>query len=155
MQIFIKALLDKLISLNVEPNETIKLVKKKIQDTGYGSDIPFYKLILIFGGKKLEDNKTLANYDIQEGSILNLIFDQFYLFIVYNKGEKLKIDCGLSFCTCCYYTLWLKEEIKKRLNIDTKNQQLSVNGKIMKDNESLGSNKITKGKEIKLNIINT
>ena len=115
MQIFIKALLDKLISLNVEPNETIKLVKQKIQGAGFGSDIPFYKLILIFGGKKLEDNKTLANYDIQEGSILNLIFDQFYLFIVYNKGEKLKIDCGLSFCTCCYYTLWLKEEIKKRL----------------------------------------
>ena len=129
MQIFIKALLDKLISINVEPNDTIKLVKQKIQGTGFVSDIPFYKLILIF--------------------------DQFYLFIVYNKGEKLKIDCGLSFCTCCYYTLWLKEEIKKRLNIDTKNQQLSVNGKIMKDNESLGSNKITKGKEIKLNIINT
>ena len=155
MQIFIKVLLDKTISLDVEPNDTIKLVKQKIKDTGYGTDIPFYKFILIFSGKKLEDIKTLANYNIQDGSNLNLIFDQFYLYIIYNKGEKIKIDCGLTFCTCCYYTLWLKEEIKKRLNIDTKNQELSVNGKIMKDNESLGSNKITKGKEIKLNIINT
>ena len=73
-----------------------------------------------------------------------------YCYIIYEGGKKLKIR---RFCNCCSNTLWLKEQIKEKLGIDIKCQQLTVNGKIMKDNESLESNNVTYGTEVNLNII--
>ena len=47
----------------------------------------------------------------------------------------------------------VKRTNKRKLGIDIKCQQLTVNGKIMKDNESLESNNVTYGTEVNLNII--
>ena len=55
-----------------------------------------------------------------------------------------------GYCPCCCPTLGLKEKIKKELGIEPKYQQLTIDGKIMKDDDSLESYGITKGKEIKL-----
>ena len=53
---------------------------------------------------------------------------------------------------CCYKTLSLKEKIKEELGIEPKFQQLTFNGKIMKDDESLESNEMYGGAKLNLSI---
>ena len=70
MQVFVKTLSGKSISVEVQPDESVESLKAKIQAK---EGIPPDQQRIIFGGKQLDSLKSISDYDIDEDSTLHLV----------------------------------------------------------------------------------
>lgn len=79
MQLFVKTLTGKTVSIEVEEGESIEDVKAKIAEK---EGIPAEQQRLIFGGQQLQDQKTLQDYDVGDDATLHLVLRLVRSFIL-------------------------------------------------------------------------
>jgi ubiquitin len=84
IQIFVKTVTGKTITIDVQASDTIGYIKAKIQEK---TKIPPEHQRLIFSGRQLEDGHTLADYNIIRDSMLWLVF--FYSFSLHKYNFML------------------------------------------------------------------
>ncbi|ROT65900.1 putative polyubiquitin-C [Penaeus vannamei] len=70
MIIYVKTLTGKTLTIEVTPQDTVEVLKAKIQDI---EGVPIDQQRLIFSGNQLEDERTLEDFNISSESVLHLI----------------------------------------------------------------------------------
>ena len=140
MEIFVKTLTEKTIHLEVQPSDIIRKVKEKIKDQ---EGIPIKQQILQFDQKKLEDDKTLSNYNIKNRATLLLILRVLRYNEIYVKTLTGKI---ISVNFEPYDTISeAKTSIEKKEGIPFNQQRLAFAGKELDDNKTFSDFNIKNG----------
>uniref|UniRef100_A0A2M4B035 Putative ubiquitin n=1 Tax=Anopheles triannulatus TaxID=58253 RepID=A0A2M4B035_9DIPT len=145
MQIFVKTLTGKTITLDVVPTETVLDIKSKIEEReGIDPD----QQRIIFAGKQLENGRIISDYNIQHGSTMHLVLrlkGGMQIFVRMLTGKTIAIDTEPESTVES-----VKKQIDEREEIPPNQQRMIFAGKQLEDGRTLEEYSIIKGSTIHL-----
>jgi ubiquitin len=146
LQIFIKTLNGDTITIQANSSDKIITIKEKIQKK-QDNLLPSHQR-LIFGGKQLEDDKTLMDYNIQSEATLHLVVrlkggQTIYVKTLMGNVFTFEFDENQTLAE-------VKKKIEETENIPVNEQRLFFNNKQLADNKTLKDYKVEEEDTIQL-----